>query len=150
MTAFRYFEDFVPGEEIDLGCYELGRDEIIDFATDFDPQPFHLDEEAGKASLLGTFCASGWQACGVTMRLMVDALLANTASMGAGSIDRVRWLKPVVPGPLFARLLVLDARASRSRPEMGIVQCRATLMDASGTALLEMEFPMLQGRRAAP
>lgn len=145
--AFRHFEDFSVGEEINLGTYDLSRDEIVEFASTYDPQPFHLDEEAAERSMLGTFCASGWHGCAIMIRLLVLGLLRNTASMGAGRVDSVRWLRPVTPGRLSAFLQVTETRASRSRPEMGIVHCRLVLNNADGETLTEMKTPVLQRRK---
>ncbi|NJO54593.1 MAG: enoyl-CoA hydratase, partial [Bacteroidales bacterium] len=93
-----YFEDFAPGWTISHGPRRVGRDEIVAFAAEFDPQPFHLDEAAGQASLLGGLAASGWHMCAILMRMMCDAFLNDTASHGAPGIEEVVWLKPLRPG----------------------------------------------------
>ncbi len=147
--AFRHFEDFSVGEEIDLGTYDLTRADIVEIASTYDPQPFHLDEEAAASSMLGIFCASGWHGCAILIRLLVDGLLHNTASMGAGRVDSVRWLRPVTPGRLTASLQVNETRASRTRPEMGIVHCRLLLCNEAGDVLTEMKTPVLQRRKGA-
>ncbi len=100
MTATRpypAFEDFVPGEVTTFGAYEVTKDEVIDFASQFDPQPFHLDEEAGRASMLGGLAASGWHSCAILMRMMFDGFMNGSTSIGSPGIDEVRWLKPVFP-----------------------------------------------------
>jgi acyl dehydratase len=100
-------------------------EEIIDFATKFDPQPFHLSEEAGKASLFGGLCASGWHTCAITMRMMCDEFLLETASLGSPGLENIRWIKPVRPGDtLHVRSVVLEARPMESKPHIGLVLVR--------------------------
>jgi acyl dehydratase len=91
----------------------------------FDPQPFHLSEEAGKASLFGGLCASGWHTCAITMRMMCDEFLLETASLGSPGLENIRWLKPVRPGDtLHVRSVVLEARPMESKPHVGLVLVR--------------------------
>lgn len=118
-----YWEDFPVGEVTECGAYEVTREEIIEFASEFDPQPFHLNEEIAKTSLLGGLAASGWHSCAIAMRIMWDGYLHKTASMGAPGVDEVRWRKPVYPGDVLRlRRTTLEARRSRSRPGMGLVK----------------------------
>ena len=100
MATFRYFDDFAVGDHFFLGSYVLSKEEIIAYAREFDPQPFHLDEEAARASMLGGLCASGWHGCAILMRLFYEGLLKSSASMGSGGVDEVRWVKPIFPGTL--------------------------------------------------
>lgn len=118
-----YFEDFPPGEIIEFGDREVSAEEIVEFASDYDPQPFHLDAEAAKDSQVGTLIASGWHTGVMLMRMTCDEYLLRTASEGAPGCEEINWLKPVKPGDrLRARRTILSARVSRSRPEIGIVE----------------------------
>ena len=123
MGELLHYEDFPAGEEVHYGAYAVTADEIKAFAGEFDPQPFHLDEEAGRASILGSLCASGWHVCAMLNRMNVDAYLACSASMGSFGLEEVRWLRPVVAGEILSiRRNTLDRRISARRPEMGIIK----------------------------
>jgi acyl dehydratase len=123
------FEDFTPGRVFDLGTITADRDEMIEFARRFDPQPFHLDEEAGRNSLLGGLCASGWYTCCLWMRAFYDTVLSRSTSQGSPGGTEFGWPKPMFPGDLVqARAEVLAARASRSRPGLGLVELRAEMV----------------------
>ncbi len=141
-----YWEDFNAGETAEFGAYRVTADDIKAFATEFDPQAFHLDEEAASETLLGGLAASGWHTCSLAMRMMCDGYLLETASMGSPGIDEVRWIHPVRPRDILrTKRTCLETRASRSRPGMGI--CRFTwdifnqldthLMSMTGTSLFE-------------
>jgi acyl dehydratase len=120
-----YWEDFAPGEILERTREPVTKEEILDFAREYDPQPFHLDEAAAKASLLGGLCASGWHTCAMIMRMMCDAYLLDSAAMGAPGVEEARWSKPVFVGDsLTVRRTVLETRASKSRPEMGLTRFR--------------------------
>jgi len=117
-----YFEDFEVGKTIQVGSRIVTEEEIIDFATKFDPQPFHVDKEAAARSIYGDIIASGWHTCGMIMRLMVDGLLKEAASMGSPGVDEVRWIKPVRGGDtLTVSTTVLETRPSGSKPDRGVV-----------------------------
>jgi acyl dehydratase len=132
MKELLHFEDFPVGQVYEFGNYLVTVQEIISFAREFDPQPFHIDEEAAKASLFGGLCASGWHVCAIIMRMMVDGYYGRTASMGSTGIDEVKWLKPVRPGDrLSCRRTTLEARVSAKRPEMGIVKMRFEIFNAA-------------------
>jgi acyl dehydratase len=146
----RCFEDFRPGEVIDLGRKTVTREEIVAFAAVYDPQPMHLDEAAAADTLLGGLGASGWHTIAMFMRLLCDNLLLKARSLGSPGIDRVRWLRPVRPGDVLdARAEVVGTRASKSRPEMGIVTFRFTLTNAAGDAVMTMENPIIFATREA-
>ncbi|KAB2874718.1 MAG: MaoC family dehydratase [Pseudorhodoplanes sp.] len=146
-----YFEDFKPGLLGEFGPREITRDEIIAFATEFDPQSMHLDEEAARETMLGGLSASGWHTCGVMMRMLCDWFILNSASMGANAIDEVKWLRPVRPGDqLTLRTTILETRASQGRPEMGFVSCLFEMLNASRETVMEMRSSLIMGRRAAP
>jgi acyl dehydratase len=117
-----YFEDFPVGEVFEFGDKLVTEQEIVAFAQDWDPQPFHLDAEAAKDSQIGELIASGWHTGCLLMRMMCDGFLLESASEGAPGIDEMRWLKPVRPGDrLKVRRTTLGARASKSRPQIGIL-----------------------------
>ncbi len=130
MSELLHYEDYALGQAGEHGVYEVTADEIKDFARRWDPQPFHLDEEAGRQSLMGALCASGWHVCAMMNRLMVDGYVNRSASLGSFGLSEVRWLKPVFPGDrLSLRWTVTDRRVSTRRPEMGIVTMHFELFD---------------------
>lgn len=146
--ALRYFEDFPEGYTLDLGTFTLSADEIIAFAREYDPQPMHVDPEAGRASIYGGLIASGWHTAACYMRLLVDGIIGESASMGSPGIDNLRWLKPVRPDePLHARFVVLESRASNSRPEWGIVRSRGEILNQDDEVLMRLEAVNFFARR---
>jgi acyl dehydratase len=117
-----YFEDFHPGQEIDLGQRTVREEEIIAFATQFDPQPFHIDKEAAAHSIYGGVIASGWHTCSMMMRMVVDGILCTESSMGSPGLDGIRWLQPVRAGDtLSLRYVTKEVKASNSKPDRGVV-----------------------------
>lgn len=143
-ARLRHYEDFAPGDVFDLGRRTVGRDDILRFAEEFDPLPFHLDEAAAAASLLGGLSASGWHTASVMMRLYVDGLLAETASMGGAGVERLDWKRPVRPGDVLAgTAAVLEKRVSQSRPSMGIIRVRVTLANGAGDIVLDCTTALL-------
>ena len=120
------FEDFPIGRVIDCGTYRVSKDEILDFARQFDPQPHHLDEEAGKQSILGGLSASGWHVCAIAMRLFADAVVLKADNKGGAGAREARWMKPVRPGDLLRmEAEVVETKPSQSKP-FGFVtfECR--------------------------
>ncbi|MBN4066343.1 MAG: hypothetical protein COC23_03290 [Hyphomicrobiales bacterium] len=116
------FEDFETGRVFELGPYTISTEEIIEFATQFDPQPFHIDQNSPEAKAMGGIIASGWQTCGIVMRLMCDSYLLDTASQGSAGLDEIKWLFPVRPGDtLSGTSTVIKQRLSRSQKGLGIV-----------------------------
>jgi acyl dehydratase len=117
------FQDFEVGPSHEFGEYHVTAEEIIEFASKYDPQPFHLSEEADKAMHFGGLCASGWHTCAMAMRMTVDNMPeGDSGSLGSPGIDELRWTKPVFPGDtLPIKSTILDKRESRSRPDMGSV-----------------------------
>jgi acyl dehydratase len=143
-----FFEDFLPGDVTVYGSHTVTKDEIVAFATEFDPQPFHLDDEAAKATMLGGLAASGWHACAILMRLNCDGFLLDAASMGAPGIEEVKWLRPLRPGmTLSVRRRVLETRASKSRPGMGLVRFLFELVADGETAVMSQQGWIMFGRR---
>ncbi len=148
MPDIYHFEDFQPGQIFELGSISVSKDEIIDFAAEFDPQPFHLDEEAGKASLLGGLAASGWHTGAMVMRLLATGLLNRSSGQGSPGIDELKWQKPVYPGDtLTARAEVLTSKELRSKPDLGIVTFRVTAANQDQTQVLFWENPILFRKR---
>ncbi|WP_370193707.1 MULTISPECIES: MaoC family dehydratase [Aurantimonas] len=140
----RTYEDFTEGLEIDLGPYPVTRDEVIEFAREFDPQPFHLDEEAAKDTLLGGLSASGWHSCAMMMRMMADAYILDSSSQGSPGVDYVRWKRPVRPGDvLHGTARVLSRRLSSKRPTLGILKITTDLRNQTGETVLESAYTLL-------
>ena len=134
-----YLDDLEPGQTFALGHRSVTREEIIDFAKAWDPQPFHLDEEAARASIYGQLIASGWHTVCIFMRLFADGLLNRTAAIGSPGIDELRWLKPVGAGDRLEALVeILDVRPSRSRPDRGAARIRCAVSNQHGDEVLTM------------
>jgi acyl dehydratase len=123
-----YFEDLTAGRVFALGTTLVDRDEMLAFARRFDPQPFHVDDEAGKASIFGALAASGWFTAALWMRAYADGVLARAASLGSPGGEEIAWPAPVFAGDeLRASMEVLEARRSRTRQNLGLVKLRALL-----------------------
>ena len=121
----RFFEDYVAGESLSYGDYLMTEQEIIEFATRFDPQAFHIDPVAARQSSFAGLAASGWHTASASMRMLVDHFIPPKASMGSPGIDELRWLQPVRPGDrLRVRSTVVETRRSQSKPDRGIVRVR--------------------------
>lgn len=142
----KYFEDFAVGDVYDLGARQISAEEIIDFAEKYDPQPFHLDDEAAKKTFFGGLAASGWHTSAIFMGLLADTIKReNWASEGAPGIRKCRWLLPVRPGDtLNGHFTVLETRRSRSRP-MGLVTSRSELFNQDGVAVALLEGTAMYG-----
>ena len=144
----RYFEDFQVGERIELGSVTVTEEEIIAFARQYDPQPFHISPEQAKHSYYGGLIASGWHTVSLLMRLMVDALINDTISFGSPGVDEVRWLRPVRPNDtLHASLTILETAPSKSRAELGILTSRGEVFNQSGDLVLTLKGVHFFGRR---
>ena len=140
MTIKYYWEDFEVGQVRELGSLSPTRDEIIAFASQFDPQPFHLDDEAAKASVFGGLCASGWHTCGMAMRLMVTNFLHETSSLGSPGLEKIQWLKPVFPGDTVSlRTTVLEIKPMSKRPDVGMTRNLWEMFNQHGDKVLHME-----------
>jgi acyl dehydratase len=143
-----YWEDMQPDSVRELGTVTMEAEEIKEFARQFDPQPFHLDEEAGRKSLYGGLCASGWHTCAKAMRLTVDNFLNQSASMGSPGLESLRWLKPVYPGDtLTLRHTTTESRPLRKRRDVGLVRSRWEMFNQDGEKVMEMEGYGMFGRR---
>ena len=135
----KYLEDFKAGDIEHFGSYPMTREEVVEFATRFDPQPFHVDEAAGAAHpLFRKLAASGWHTAAATMRMTVDHNEAlGVAALGSPGLDQISWPAPTYPGDtLSVQTEVLDVRQSNSRPEMGIVKTRTTTLNQDGKVVM--------------
>ena len=146
-----YFEDLNVGETHRFGHYEVDRDEVINFAGRFDPQPFHLSDVAAAKTPFGRLAASGWHSCSMMMHMLVTHWQSipgyQEASLGAMGIDELRWLAPVYPEDVLScETVVLETRESHSRPDMGIVRTRASLINQNDETVLTM-IPISMWRR---
>ena len=145
-----WWEDFKPGDVSEMGSHTFTEREIVEFARQFDPQPFHTDPEAAGRSFFGGVIASGWHTCCIGMRLMCETYINRTVSMGSPGVDNVRWLKPVRAGDTITyRRVVLEARPSGSRPEAGLVKSRWEAVNQAGEIVMTMEGWGMLGRRPA-
>ena len=134
-----YFDDFEPGQVYELGSTVVTEDEIVAFARQFDPQPFHLDPEAAKDSVFGGLIASGWHTSAMWMRLYVDSLLGGASGQGSSGIEELRWLAPVRPGDtLSGRLTVLEVTSSESHPGRGTIRIRGEMVNQDGVTVMSM------------
>jgi acyl dehydratase len=133
------FEDFRVGDEIDLGSKTVSAEEIIEFARQFDPQPMHLSEEAGRESILGGLSASGFHTASIFMRMMCDAYLLDSTSQGAPGVEYMNWRKPVLAGDMLTGTTrCLEKRRSKSRPDMGIVTVHHEMKNQRGEIVCEL------------
>ena len=141
MTSCKYYwEDLEVGNTHELGSVVPTREQILDFARQFDPQPFHLDDAAAEASVFGKLCASGWHTCSMAMRLMVTNFLSQSSSLGSPGLESLKWTKPVFPGDtLSLRHIVVDRRAMNSRPDVGLVRTVWEMHNQHGDKVLHME-----------
>jgi acyl dehydratase len=145
-----FFEDLTPGRVSTYGGHRVDRDEMVAFAQEFDPQPFHTDEAAARHTFVGRLIASGWYTGALQMRMLCDAWLLDSSSMGGPGIDELTWLHPVVPGDtLSVRQSILDAKPSRSRSEMGLVRFKLETLNGSGEVVMVQVHTGMFGRRGA-
>lgn len=138
MTTYAY-EDLQPGVRIELGTKKVEAEEVIEFAREFDPQPMHLDEEAGRESILGGLSASGWHTSSMFMRLFCDGLLLNSTGQGSPGLEYAKWKKPVLAGDtLSASVTSVDARLLKSRPGVGVVTLDGQVINQNGEVVMEL------------
>jgi acyl dehydratase len=144
----KYLEDFPVGERRRLGTTHVAEADVIRFATEFDPQSFHIDAEAAKQSIYGSVIASGWHTCAMTMRVLVDSYLKESASMGSPGIDELRWLKPVRPGDTLTVFSTAeDITFSKSKPDRGILTSITEVENQAGELVLTMRGKSMMKRR---
>jgi acyl dehydratase len=140
MAELLYWEDFAAGETVEMGTHTFSEAEIIAFAKQFDPQPFHVDPEAAKQSFFKGLIASGWHTCCVAMRLMVDKYVGRSASLGSPGLDNIRWHAPVRAGDTIRyRRTTTMVRPSESKPEIGLVHSRWEATNQRGELVMTME-----------
>ena len=145
---FWYWEDFRDGEVHEFGAAAVKPDDIVRFASEFDPQPFHVDARAAERSVFGGLVASGWHTAALAMRMMCDAYLLRSSSMGSPGVEQLKWLRPVRPGDtLRVRMTVLESRALRSKPGVGLVKSRNEVLNQHGEVVMQMEAFGMFGQR---
>jgi acyl dehydratase len=143
-----HHEDLAVGEPYAFGRKLVTRDEIVAFGRAFDPQPMHTDEEGAKASPVGGLCASGWHTCAMMMRMVVDGLLGQVASLGSPGVDEVRWKRPVRPGDVLSmRYTVQKKRVLASRPDVGISKVLVELLNQKGEVAANWRTNQMVRRR---
>jgi acyl dehydratase len=145
----RYFEDFQVGETLELGSHRITEREIIDFARQFDPQPFHTDPARAKESVFGGLVASGWHTAALFMRLLVDGFVdMMESSMGSPGVDKIEWLNPVRPGDtLSGRVTIAELIPSRSRRDRGTIRTLGELRNQKGEVVMTIRGVSFFGRR---
>ncbi len=145
----QYLEDMKVGTKASFGRYEVTREEVLEFAGKYDPQPFHLDDEAAAKTHFGRISASGWHTCAMTMAMLVENLKKNKqAGLGSPGLDELRWLKPVYPGDtLRVESEITEVTPSRSRPEMGSTKAKVTVFNQHDEPVMRLLSIGLVARR---
>ena len=146
-----YFEDLEIGAETEFGSYDVTREEVLDFARKYDPQPFHLSDEEAAKTHFGRIAASGWHTCAMTMAVIARKVVGeDQAGLGSPGVDELRWLKPVYPGDtLHVRGKIVDKTPSRSKPEIGSFRTETTVNNQDGVPVMRFTSIVLIRRRAA-
>ena len=144
-----YFEDVEVGAERVFGHYDVTREEVLEFARKYDPQPFHLSDEAAARTHFGRLAASGWHTCAMTMAVIVKAITdERQAGLGSPGVDELRWLKPVYPGDrLTVSGKIVDKTPSRSKPDIGSVRTETTVSNQHGEPVMRFTSIVLMRRR---
>ena len=144
-----YLEDIEVGQKAAFGRYAVTREEVIEFASRYDPQPFHLSDEAAARTYFGRLAASGWHTCAMTMSMLVENGKANPmATMGSPGVDELRWLRPVYPGDtLRVETVIADVTPSRSKPDIGTFKSDVTVLNQDDVAVMRMKTIVLIRRR---
>ena len=144
-----FWEDLPVGSTLDIGSITVDRDEVIEFASKYDPQPFHLDEDAAAKSMFGKLSASGWHTCAMAMGVMVRGFLHESSSLGSPGLEKIQWLRPVYPDDtLTLRQTITEARPMASRPEVGLIRSLWEMFNQDGEQVLRMDGWGMFGRRA--
>ena len=146
-----YWEDLEVGTATTFGTYDVTREEVLEFARKYDPQPFHLSDDAAAKTHFGRIAASGWHTAAMTMRVIVDALSKQPqAGLGSPGVDDLRWLRPVYPGDtLTMRGVIVDKTPSRSKPEIGTIRTQTTVTNQDGVDVMRFTSIVLMQRRPA-
>jgi acyl dehydratase len=146
----RFLEDFAAGQKFGSGRLRVEAERVKRFAAEFDPQPFHMDEEAARRSLFGGLAASGWHTAAMTMRLLVESDLQPAGGIIGAGFDEFRWPRPVRPGDeLHLEIEVLEVRPSKSRPEQGLVKLKTTTLNQNGEPVQVSVGNLVVPRRAS-
>jgi acyl dehydratase len=147
----RYFEDYQTGEVFEFGDYLVTQEEIIEFAKRYDPQPFHVDEQAAEHSSFGGLISSGWMTAGVMMRMLVEHFVSRVASMGSPGVEELRWLRPVRPNDrLRVRVTILETRRSNSKPDRGMVLSLDEVLNQDGEIVMTVKGWGMYRARSVP
>jgi len=148
--APRYWDDYEVGQKFELGSTSFTADEIVDFATKYDPQSFHVDAQAAAKSMFGGLIASGWHVNAKLMRLFVDNYVDQRTALGSPGVDEIRWLKPVRPGDRLTAWVECAAKVpSKSRPEMGVVHEQWRALNQKGELVMTAKGINMVRRRPA-
>ena len=143
-----YWEDFPVGNLREFGATLVTREAMLAFASQFDPQPFHMEDAAAEASLFGQLSASGWHTCAMAMRMMCDEYLLDSSSLGSPGIDSLRWTKPVLVGDVLSvRMTVIESRPMKSRPKVGLILSKWEVLNQHRELVLTMQGWGMFGRR---
>ncbi|HEY5349082.1 MAG TPA: MaoC family dehydratase [Candidatus Lustribacter sp.] len=135
----RYLEDLKPGQAFESRRHAITQDEIVAFAREYDPQPFHVDPSAASSSFFGKLIASGWHTAALTMKMLTEAEMDLAGGIIGAGMEELKWPTPLVPGDVIhVRVEILESRASKSRPQIGIVRARVRALREDGTAVQEM------------
>lgn len=147
----KYLEDMIVGAEVHFGSYDVTREEVLEFARKYDPQPFHISDEAAAKTHFGRLAASGWHTCAMTMSVLVDHLSRDPqAGLGSPGVDELRWLIPVFPGDkLQVHGKILDVTPSRSKPSLGSMRTEMTVNNQDGATVMRFTSIVLMQRRPA-
>ena len=147
-----WFEDIEVGRETHFGSYAVTREEVLDFARKYDPQPFHLSDEAAAKTHFGRLAASGWHTCAMVMAVIARRVVdEEQAGLGSPGIDELRWLKPVYPGDtLHVRGKIIDKTPSRSRPDIGSFRTETTVTNQDDVPVMRFTSIVLIRRRPVP
>jgi acyl dehydratase len=143
----KYFEDVHVGDTTRFGRYEVTREEILEYARQFDPQPFHLDEEAARASMFGGLVASGWHTGAMFIRMVCDSMIPQAATSGALGFDDLKWLKPVRPGDVLTVESTVREKVESRRPDRGIVKIESRIFNQRGEAVMSLVSLVIYLRR---
>lgn len=147
-----FYEDIDIGQRDRFGSYDVSKDEIIEFASKYDPQPFHLDDEFAKQTPFGALCASGWHTCSMTMRMIVGHLKdRGLAGLGSPGVDKIEWKKPVFPkDTLRVENEIIGKRDSASRPDLGLVKSAYKVFNQNDELVMRMQTNVMVAKRKPP
>lgn len=146
-----YFEDMEIGAERVFGSYDVTRDEVLEFARKYDPQPFHLSDEAAAKTHFGRLAASGWHTCAMTMAVIARAVVEEEqAGLGSPGVDELRWLKPVYPGDrITVSGKIIESIPSRSKPDIGVIKSENIVTNQDDVPVMRFTSIVLMRRRPA-